>query len=75
MYFLKEDFGVTFYFYYIMGIYVQLINCFNISAARNDVRHLVLSLLWAGLCIGITHFVRANGRVFTNRPRFYQSRH
>uniref|UniRef100_A0A0D3F6C5 SAC domain-containing protein n=1 Tax=Oryza barthii TaxID=65489 RepID=A0A0D3F6C5_9ORYZ len=47
----------------------------SLRQARNDVRHLVLSLLWAGLCIGITHFVRANGRVFTNRPRFYQSRH
>uniref|UniRef100_A0A0D9VLK5 SAC domain-containing protein n=1 Tax=Leersia perrieri TaxID=77586 RepID=A0A0D9VLK5_9ORYZ len=47
----------------------------SLRHARNDVRHLVLSLLWAGLCIGITHFVRANGRVFTNRPRFYQSRH
>uniref|UniRef100_A0A0A9A172 Uncharacterized protein n=1 Tax=Arundo donax TaxID=35708 RepID=A0A0A9A172_ARUDO len=33
------------------------------------------SLLWAVLCIGITHFVRANSRTFTNRPRFYQSRH
>uniref|UniRef100_A0A0E0CLW1 SAC domain-containing protein n=1 Tax=Oryza meridionalis TaxID=40149 RepID=A0A0E0CLW1_9ORYZ len=34
----------------------------SLRQARNDVRHLVLSLLWAGLCIGITHFVRANGR-------------
>ncbi|RLN07056.1 phosphoinositide phosphatase SAC7-like isoform X1 [Panicum miliaceum] len=47
----------------------------SLRHARNDVRHLLLSLLWAGLCIGITHFVRANGRTFTNRPRFHQSRH
>ncbi|CAO2046155.1 unnamed protein product [Urochloa humidicola] len=47
----------------------------SLRHARNDVRHLLLSLLWAGLCIGITHFVRSNGRTFTNRPRFHQSRH
>ncbi|XP_062219309.1 phosphoinositide phosphatase SAC7-like isoform X3 [Phragmites australis] len=47
----------------------------SLRQARNDVRHLWLSLLWAGVCIGITHFVRANGRTFTNRPLFYQSRH
>lgn len=43
------------------------------AAARHDARHLLLSLLWAGLCIGITHFVRSNGRVFTNRPRAHKS--
>ncbi|KAJ1281556.1 hypothetical protein BS78_04G314300 [Paspalum vaginatum] len=47
----------------------------SLRQARNDVRHLLLSLLWAGLCIGVTHFVRTNGRTFTNRPRFHQSRH
>ncbi|KAL6634172.1 hypothetical protein ACP70R_026843 [Stipagrostis hirtigluma subsp. patula] len=47
----------------------------SLRQARNDSRHLLLSLLWAGLCIGITYFVRANGRTFTNRPRFFQSRH
>ncbi|XP_062223099.1 phosphoinositide phosphatase SAC7-like [Phragmites australis] len=47
----------------------------SLRQARNDVRHLLLSLLWAGLCLGITHFVRGNGRTLTNRPRFYQSRH
>ncbi|XP_010238703.1 phosphoinositide phosphatase SAC7 isoform X2 [Brachypodium distachyon] len=47
----------------------------SLRQARNDGRHLLLSVLWAGLCIGITHFVRTNGRVFTNRPRIYQSRH
>ncbi|XP_066354416.1 phosphoinositide phosphatase SAC6-like [Miscanthus floridulus] len=47
----------------------------SLSQARNDVRRLLLSLMWAGLCIAITHFVRTNGRTFTNRPRFHQSRH
>ncbi|ONM19421.1 Phosphoinositide phosphatase SAC7 [Zea mays] len=46
-----------------------------LKQARNDARHLVLSFMWAGICIGITQYVRTNGRVFCNRPRFYQSRH
>ncbi|XP_040247377.1 phosphoinositide phosphatase SAC7 isoform X1 [Aegilops tauschii subsp. strangulata] len=45
----------------------------SLRHARHDARHLLLSLLWAGLCIGITHFVRSNGRVFTNRPRAHKS--
>ncbi|KAK8457729.1 hypothetical protein SEVIR_3G235500v4 [Setaria viridis] len=47
----------------------------SLRQARNDARHLVLSLMWAGLCIGISRYVRTNGRMFCNRPRFYQSRH
>uniref|UniRef100_A0A0A8Y9T7 Uncharacterized protein n=1 Tax=Arundo donax TaxID=35708 RepID=A0A0A8Y9T7_ARUDO len=47
----------------------------SLRQARNDVRHLVLSLMWAGLCIGITQYVKSKGRMFTNQPRFYQSRH
>ncbi|TVU25729.1 hypothetical protein EJB05_28234 [Eragrostis curvula] len=47
----------------------------SLKQARNDARHLVISLMWAGLCIGLTKYVKANGKVFTNRPRFYQSRH
>uniref|UniRef100_A0A0A9D590 SAC domain-containing protein n=1 Tax=Arundo donax TaxID=35708 RepID=A0A0A9D590_ARUDO len=47
----------------------------SLRQARNDVCHFVLSLMWAGLCIGITQYVKSKGRMFTNRPRFYQSRH
>ncbi|KAK8462362.1 hypothetical protein SEVIR_1G196400v4 [Setaria viridis] len=57
----------------VMG--VMMFMMMSLRHARNDIRHLLLSLLWAGLCIGITHFVKANGRTFTNRPRFHQSRH
>jgi hypothetical protein len=57
----------------IMGALIFMM--MSLRQARNDVRHLLLSLLWAGLCIGITHFVRANGRTLTNRPRFFRSRH
>ncbi|KAF8775083.1 hypothetical protein HU200_005135 [Digitaria exilis] len=47
----------------------------SLRQARNDARHLVLSLMWAGLCGGMSRYVRTNGRMFCNRPRFYQSRH
>ncbi|XP_025827070.1 phosphoinositide phosphatase SAC7-like isoform X7 [Panicum hallii] len=47
----------------------------SLRQARNDPRHLVLSLMWAGLCIGISRYVKTNGRMFCNRPRFHQSRH
>ncbi|AQK52988.1 Phosphoinositide phosphatase SAC6 [Zea mays] len=57
----------------VMGALVFMM--MSLRQARNDARHLMLSFLWAGLCIGISHFVRANGRTFTNRPRFHKSRH
>ncbi|KAF0896558.1 hypothetical protein E2562_024696, partial [Oryza meyeriana var. granulata] len=47
----------------------------SLRKARNDVFHLVLSLVWSGFCFGITRYVKTNGRKFTNRPRFLLSRH
>ncbi|XP_072956221.1 phosphoinositide phosphatase SAC7-like isoform X2 [Typha angustifolia] len=47
----------------------------SLRQARNDVRHLLLSFVWAGLSVAIAVFVRANGRMFTNRPRLSSSRH
>ncbi|PUZ44670.1 hypothetical protein GQ55_8G126000 [Panicum hallii var. hallii] len=47
----------------------------SLRQARNDPRHLVLSLMWAGLCIGISRYVKTNGRMFCNRPHFHRSRH
>ncbi|OAY65446.1 Phosphoinositide phosphatase SAC7 [Ananas comosus] len=47
----------------------------SLRQARSDVRHLLLSFVWAGLSVGLAAFVRANGRMFTNRPRLYRSRH
>ncbi|KAL5181201.1 Phosphoinositide phosphatase SAC7 [Glycine soja] len=41
---------------------------------RYDFRHFFFSLLWAGISIGIAAFVRANGRVFCNRPRLHNPR-
>ncbi|KAG2553696.1 hypothetical protein PVAP13_9KG541700 [Panicum virgatum] len=67
----KQSFRLAFAL--VMGALMFMM--MSLRHARTDVHHLLLSLLWAGLCIGITHFVRANGRTFTNRPRFHQSRH
>ncbi|KAJ6792754.1 phosphoinositide phosphatase SAC6-like [Iris pallida] len=47
----------------------------SLRRARNDWRHLLLSLVWAGLTVGIGAFVKANGKTFTNRPRLLKSRH
>lgn len=47
----------------------------SLRQARNDWRHLLLSLAWAGLSLGIGAYTRANGRKFTNRPRLLKPRH
>ncbi|KAM0925668.1 hypothetical protein ACQ4PT_004043 [Festuca glaucescens] len=47
----------------------------SLRQAWNDLRHLVVALVWAGLCIGITQYVKKNGRKFCNRPRFFLSHH
>lgn len=44
----------------------------SLRQARTDFRHVFFSLLWAGLSLAITMFVRANGRIFTNRPRLHK---
>ncbi|GLU19673.1 hypothetical protein SLE2022_359090 [Rubroshorea leprosula] len=36
--------------------------------------HLFFSLRWAGISIGIAAIVRANGRIFCNRPRLFKPR-
>lgn len=42
---------------------------FSLRQARTDFRHAIFSLIWASLSFAITMFVRANGRIFCNRPR------
>ncbi|CAH8308813.1 unnamed protein product [Eruca vesicaria subsp. sativa] len=37
-------------------------------------RHLFFSLLWTGICVGVAALVRANGRIFCNRPRLHKPR-
>ncbi|OIV92663.1 hypothetical protein TanjilG_18014 [Lupinus angustifolius] len=44
----------------------------SLGQVRYDFRHFFLSLMWASISIGIAAFVRANGRVFCNRPRLHK---
>ncbi|KAK6924572.1 SAC domain [Dillenia turbinata] len=41
---------------------------YTFRAVGSDVRHLFFSFLWAGLSLAIAAFVKANGRIFCNRP-------
>ncbi|KAJ3684219.1 hypothetical protein LUZ61_013383 [Rhynchospora tenuis] len=47
-----------------------LLALMSLRQARSSTRHLLESFAWTGLTLGITAFVRAHGRHFTNRPRF-----
>lgn len=46
----------------------------SLRQARYDLRHLIFALFWAGLSMGVASIVRANGQMFTNRPRLLRSR-
>ncbi|KAH7692020.1 Phosphoinositide phosphatase SAC6 protein [Dioscorea alata] len=47
----------------------------SLRQARHDFRYLFFPFFWASLSLGLAAFVRANGRIFTNRPRLFRSRH
>ncbi|KAG8662878.1 phosphoinositide phosphatase SAC6 isoform X1 [Manihot esculenta] len=47
----------------------------SLRQVRYDLRHLIFSTIWAGLTVAIAAFVRANGRIFCNRPRLHKPRH
>ncbi|KAI5683971.1 hypothetical protein M9H77_05199 [Catharanthus roseus] len=61
-----------------MALLVIMIGFFfatlSLRRVRNDLWHLLFSFLWASISLGIATFVRANGRVFCNRPRLHQPR-
>lgn len=46
----------------------------SLRRVRNDFWQLFFSILWAGASLAIAAFVKANGRVFCNRPRLHQPR-
>ena len=50
--------------------------CSNVylSAVRYDLRHLFFLALWASISVAIAAFVRANGKIFYNRPRLHKPR-
>jgi hypothetical protein len=47
---------------------------FIFPAGRNDVRHFFFSFMWASMSIAIAALMRANGRIFCNRPRLHKPR-
>ncbi|KAF8405537.1 hypothetical protein HHK36_010444 [Tetracentron sinense] len=47
----------------------------SLRQVRSDIRHLFFSVVWAGLSLGMAAFVRANGRIFCNRPRLQKPQH
>ncbi|CAI9753324.1 unnamed protein product [Fraxinus pennsylvanica] len=46
----------------------------SLGRVRYDLWNLLFSIMWASMSLAIAAFVRANGRVFCNRPRLYQPR-
>ncbi|XWS33950.1 hypothetical protein CRYUN_Cryun22dG0126700 [Craigia yunnanensis] len=46
----------------------------SLRQVQYDLRHLFFSVLWASISVGVAAFVRANGRIFCNRPRLHKPR-
>ncbi|KAL3845023.1 hypothetical protein ACJIZ3_002426 [Penstemon smallii] len=46
----------------------------SLRRVRHDVWNLLFALVWASMSLVIAAFVRANGRIFCNRPRLHQPR-
>ncbi|KAF5735890.1 phosphoinositide phosphatase family protein [Tripterygium wilfordii] len=44
----------------------------SLRKAPNDLRHLFFSMVWASMSIGVAAVMRANGRIFCNRPRLHR---
>ncbi|CAI0461949.1 unnamed protein product [Linum tenue] len=55
----------------MLGFFFALL---SLRQVPYDMKHLFFSLLWASFTVGIAAFVRANGRIFCNRPRLHKPR-
>ncbi|WCJ32805.1 Phosphoinositide phosphatase family protein [Euphorbia peplus] len=55
----------------MIGFFFAMI---SLRQVRYDMKHLFFSIMWTSLAVGIATFVRANGRVFCNRPRLHKPR-
>ncbi|KAG6646248.1 phosphoinositide phosphatase SAC6 [Carya illinoinensis] len=51
-----------------------LLTTMSLRQARYDLQHLFFSFMWASASIAIASFVRANGRIFCNRPNLHKPR-
>ncbi|KAK8944707.1 Phosphoinositide phosphatase SAC6 [Platanthera zijinensis] len=48
---------------------------FSLRQGRYDLLHTLYALFWVGLSLTVAYVVKANGRMFTNKPRLFKSRH
>lgn len=53
-------------------LFILILLPFCSNAGPFEFRRLFFSLIWAGMSCAIAAFVRANGRVFCNRPRLHR---
>ncbi|XP_041022381.1 phosphoinositide phosphatase SAC6 [Juglans microcarpa x Juglans regia] len=51
-----------------------LLTTMSLRQARYDLKHFFFSFMWASASITIASFVRANGRIFCNRPSLHKPR-
>ncbi|KAL7614367.1 hypothetical protein Lser_V15G07111 [Lactuca serriola] len=52
-----------------MGFFFAMMSLMRVG---DDIWQLLFSLFWAGLSVGVASFVKANGRIFCNRPRLHK---
>ncbi|PKA60102.1 Phosphoinositide phosphatase SAC7 [Apostasia shenzhenica] len=45
------------------------------AVTQYDLHHLLYSLFWAAISLGVAYFVKSKGKMFTNKPRLFKSRH
>ncbi|CAN4078597.1 unnamed protein product [Withania somnifera] len=55
----------------LTGLFFAMLSLRNF---RHDLRSLLYAMVWASSSLGFAAFVRANGRMFCNRPSLHQSR-
>ncbi|XP_042041995.1 phosphoinositide phosphatase SAC6-like [Salvia splendens] len=55
----------------LIGFFFALL---SLRRARHDLWSLLFSFMWASMSLAIAVCVRANGRIFCNRPRLHQPR-
>ncbi|KAE8707185.1 Phosphoinositide phosphatase SAC7 [Hibiscus syriacus] len=55
-----------------LGLFLTIL---SLGQARYDLRYLFFSALWATISLGVAAVVKANGRIFCNRPRLHKPRH
>ncbi|XP_057804774.1 phosphoinositide phosphatase SAC6-like [Salvia miltiorrhiza] len=55
----------------LIGFFFALL---SLRRVRHDMWNLLFSFMWASMSLAIAAFVKANGRIFCNRPRLHQPR-